>query len=151
MAAADGTEGAEKFYIQCSCIVEQAANDALYLLEECFIKWWDGVDFIWFVLRFCAVGNGTLFMGQMLQFVRVWMSKQDLDIIDVAIHCQTTGAFAVNPIQINTCKFISTPFRSHLLGFLEGRDQVFGMLVTSVLHVEVIVNQDKQYCLRKQK
>jgi len=125
----------------------EAPNDSLYTLDAGCVKWLAGVDIISFQLGFGSVGDGPMFVRQVLRFGGVWVPKSDSDFIDVTVHCETTGALVVIPFKINTCKLCSFPISSNFVALLKGSEEVLSMLVACVLNPKVVNNQDKDYWL----
>ena len=66
------------------------------------------------------------------------MPISEKDFVDVAVHGQTTGSLVVIPFKIDSGKFGSLPVCRYLIEFLEGIEEVIGMLAACVLHSEVI-------------
>ena len=111
------------------------------MLDAGNIEWLAGVIIIGFQLGFGSIGDRSMFVQWVLQFGGVWVSKSDLDFVDVTVHCEATGALGAVPFTIDTCKFSPLPISSDFVVFLKDREEVLSMLEACVLDCKAINNQ----------
>ncbi len=136
----NGAQCSKEFVVHGPGIVEEGANNPLYLRDTSVVKRWDCIDGGARELFFCAIRNFTMLVWRVYRFCWGWMAIAITDIVDVAGHTCLAGAVSAIPLDVDASKFGTRPIGGDDIGLAECVKEVLGMVFASVLDTEVINN-----------